>query len=79
MSIQKWPDLPYQRYKDTYHTIHLWSQIIGKVMVKKNPWLNHSWHITLQVTPVGLTSGSVHCGDAYVQMDLDFSDHQSKE
>ena len=42
-----WPELPYAAWKDTCDTLHLWTQIVGKVRLSLTPWLNHSWHVTL--------------------------------
>ena len=41
-----WPELPLAAWKDTYETLHLWTQIVGKVRLTLTPWLNHSWHVT---------------------------------
>ena len=49
-----WPELPYAAWTDTYETLHLWTQIVGKVRLVLTPWLNHSWHVTLYVTTPGL-------------------------
>ena len=49
-----WPDLPLDAWRDTYATLHLWTQIVGKVRLAQTPWVNHSWHVTLYVTARGL-------------------------
>ena len=49
----RWPELPYAAWKDTCETLHLWTQVIGKVRLALTPWLNHSWHVTLHVTARG--------------------------
>ena len=51
-----WPALPYEAWKDTCATLHLWTQIVGKIRLAQTPWINHSWHVTLYVTPRGLTT-----------------------
>jgi Family of unknown function (DUF5996) len=48
-----WPELPLAVWKETYATLHLWTQIVGKVRLVQTPWLNHSWHVVLYVTPLG--------------------------
>lgn len=53
---QKWPVLSYEKGKDTYDTLHMWAQIIGKIKLATLPWVNHSWHITLHITPSGLST-----------------------
>lgn len=70
-----WPKLVFEDYKDTIGTVHLWTQIIGKIRLKKMPWLNHSWHVTLYVSARGLTTGSIPYGQGSFQIDLDFIDH----
>ena len=40
-----WPELPYAAWKDTYATLQLWTQIVGKIRLAQTPWLNHSWHV----------------------------------
>ncbi len=54
-----WPDLPYAEWADTCRTLHLWTQIVGKVRLAQTPWLNHSWHVPLYLTARGLTTGVV--------------------
>jgi hypothetical protein len=67
--------LPTAAWRDTYATLHLWTQIIGKIRLTKAPWLNHSWHVTLYVTPRGLTTSPVPDGTRTFQIDFDFIDH----
>ena len=55
----EWPNLPYTSWKATYETLHLWTQIVGKVRLNKSPWVNHSWHATLYVTSRGLTTSPI--------------------
>ena len=54
-----WPELPYAAWKDTCDTLHLWTQIVGKIRLAQTPWLNHSWHVTLYVTARGLTTSPI--------------------
>ncbi|HXB95777.1 MAG TPA: DUF5996 family protein, partial [Puia sp.] len=72
----RWPELIYTDYKDTVATVHLWSQIIGKIRLKKTPWLNHSWHVTLYISARGLTTGSIPYGKGVFQIDMDFVSHE---
>jgi Family of unknown function (DUF5996) len=74
-SQQPWPELPTASWRDTYATLHLWTQIIGKIRLVRSPWLNHSWHVALYVTARGLTTSPIPDGDRSVQIDLDFIDH----
>jgi hypothetical protein len=70
-----WPELPTAAWRDTCATLHLWTQIVGKIRLTKSPWLNHSWHVTLYVTPRGLTTSPVPDGTRTFQIDFDFVDH----
>jgi hypothetical protein len=70
-----WPELPTAAWRDTCATLHLWTQIVGKIRLTKSPWLNHSWHVTLYVTPRGLTTSPVPDGTRTFQIDFDFIDH----
>jgi hypothetical protein len=70
-----WPELPTAAWRDTYATLHLWTQIAGKIRLTKAPWLNHSWHVALYVTARGLTTSPVQDGTRTFQIDFDFIDH----
>jgi hypothetical protein len=70
-----WPELPTAAWRDTYATVQLWTQIVGKIRLTKSPWLNHSWHVTLYVTPRGLTTSPVPDGSGTFEIDFDFIDH----
>jgi hypothetical protein len=71
-----WPELSYLAWKDTYATLHLWTQIVGKIRLAQTPWLNHSWHVTLYVSPCGLTTLSIPHGNRSFQLEFDFSRHE---
>jgi hypothetical protein len=70
-----WPPLPYESWKETCAHLHLMTQIVGKIRLKKTPWANHSWHVTLYVTPRGLTTGPIPHGDRTFDIAFDFIDH----
>ncbi|MEV4883677.1 hypothetical protein MRBLMN1_002184 [Chitinophaga ginsengisegetis] len=72
----QWPVLTYNDWKDTLATVHLWTQIVGKIRLRKMPWLNHSWHVTLYVSPDGLSTGSVPYQHGIFQIDFNFMQHQ---
>ena len=74
--LDAWPTLPLEAWRDTYATLHMWTQIVGKVRLAQSPWMNHSWHVTLYVTARGLTTSPLPYGDRTFQIDLDFIDHQ---
>ena len=71
-----WPRLKYAELKGTLSTVHMWTQIIGKIRLEKTPWINHSWHVTLYVSATGLTTGSIPFDGGIFQVDLDFISHQ---
>jgi Family of unknown function (DUF5996) len=72
---EPWPALPYEAWKDTCATLHLWTQIVGKIRLAQTPWINHSWHVTLYVTPRGLTTSPIPYDGRAFQIDFDFIDH----
>src|SRR5258705_8294301 len=76
ISQSPWPELPTAVWRDSYATVQLWTQIVGKIRLTKSPWLNHSWHVTLYVTPRGLTTSPVPDGARTFQIDFDFIDHR---
>jgi hypothetical protein len=70
-----WPALPYEAWKDTCTTLHLWTQIVGKIRLAQTPWTNHSWHVTLYVTTRGLTTSPIPYAGRAFQIDFDFIAH----
>jgi Family of unknown function (DUF5996) len=70
---EAWPDLPYSAWKETCATLHLWTQIVGKVRLALTPWLNHSWHVPLYVTARGLTTSPIPAQDRSFEMTFDFN------
>ena len=71
-----WPKLPFNDWKDSAETLHMWTQIIGKIRLAQSPWLNHSWHVTLYLTPRGMTTGTIPYGNQTFSIDFDFIGHQ---
>lgn len=70
-----WPSLPVAAWQDTYATLHLWTQIVGKIRLTLTPKLNHWWHSTLYVTPRGLTTSAIPTQFRLFQISFDFLDH----
>ncbi|HLT47669.1 MAG TPA: DUF5996 family protein [Rubricoccaceae bacterium] len=71
-----WPQLPpLAAWQDTCTTLHLWSQIVGKLRLAQAPLVNHWWNVTLYVTPRGLTTSTVPCGPRTFEVTFDFLDH----
>ena len=56
---ERWPALPFEAWQDTRETLHMWTQIVGKVRMELSPPVNHWWHVTLYVTPRGLTTSAI--------------------
>ena len=73
--VAAWPDLPTAAWRDTYATLHLWTQIAGKIRLSRTPWLNHSWHVALYVTTRGLTTSPIPDGGRHFEIEFDFIDH----
>lgn len=71
-----WPSLPLDEWRETSATLHMWTQIVGKIRLVQSPWINHSWHATLYVTARGLTTSPVAHGTRIFQIEFDFIDHQ---
>src|ERR1700722_9998530 len=75
ISQVSWPELPTDTWRETYATLHLWTQIVGKIRLARSAWLNHSWHVALYVTARGLTTSPIPNGLGSFQIDLDLIDH----
>lgn len=73
---QAWPEIPYADWAETCAALHMWSQIIGKYRLSLTPWVNHSWHATLYVTPRGFTTGPIPDKGQSITLTLDFCEHQ---
>ena len=72
LSSDSWPALPLASWKDTCDTLHLWTQIVGKVKLALSPFVNHWWHVTLHVAPRGLTTGDIPWRRGRFAMTFDF-------
>jgi len=72
---ERWPALPASAWRDTRATLHLMTQIVGKIRLALTPWQNHSWHVALYVTACGLTTSPIPYRGRGFQIDFDFIDH----
>ena len=72
----RWPALPYAEWQDTYATLHMWMQVVGKVALARTAPLNHSWSIAFHLTGRGLQTAPLTAGDRMFTMTFDFVDHQ---
>jgi hypothetical protein len=71
-----WPSLPFAEWKDTAITLHMWTQIVGKIRLTRTPWINHSWHVTLYLTARGLTTSPIPHPAGIFEIRFDFIDHK---
>jgi len=71
-----WPELPLAAWQDTYATLHMWTQIVGKVRLALTPRINHWWEVPLYVNARGLTTSAIPYGDGIFEVQFDFIDHK---
>ena len=71
-----WPALPSAEWADTYATLHMWTQVVGKIRLALAPPVNHWWHVTLLVTARGLTTSPMPYGLCTLEIAFDFIDHR---
>jgi len=76
MNNDLWPALPLAEWKDTYATLHMWTQIVGKIRLAQTPLVNHWWNVPLYVTARGLTTSPMPYKERTFEIDFDFVDHQ---
>jgi len=73
---QNWPALPLDEWRETYATLHMWSQVVGKIALACTPRLNHFWNVAFHVTPRGLSTGRLEANGRTFALAFDFVDHQ---
>ncbi|HVH55164.1 MAG TPA: DUF5996 family protein [Vicinamibacterales bacterium] len=71
-----WPPLPFEGWRDTYATLHMWTQIVGKVCLALTPLSNHFWNIAFRVTSRGLATPQMRSGTLTLAITFDFIDHE---
>jgi len=71
-----WPALPYAEWKDSCATLHMWTQIVGKIRLALSPRVNHWWEVPLYVSARGLTTSPIPCGSGIFEMEFDFLTHR---
>src|SRR5215467_3907021 len=74
-ATERWPALPFEAWRDTCETLHMWMQVVGKVRMELSPFVNHWWHVTLYVTPRGLTTSAIPYHGRTFAVNFDFIDH----
>jgi hypothetical protein len=73
--LEPWPALPLLEWRETCDTLHMWTQIVGKIRTDLTPPINHWWHSTLYVSPRGLTTSAIPYGNASFEIEFDFVNH----
>lgn len=76
MNDAAWPALPYDAWKDTYATLHMWTQVVGKVALATAHPINHSWGVALHLTPRGWSTLALTSGERTFTMEFDFIEHR---
>jgi hypothetical protein len=76
MKNDLWPALPLSEWQDTCATLHMWTQVVGKIKLGLTPLVNHWWNVTLYVSARGLTTSAIHCDARDFELEFDFIDHQ---
>ncbi|WP_229076813.1 DUF5996 family protein [Actinoplanes sp. DH11] len=71
-----WPRLRVDEWADTKDTLHMWTQVVGKVRMAHAPWVNHWWHVTLYPSARGLTTSAIPHADGVFELEFDFLEHQ---
>jgi hypothetical protein len=71
-----WPALPLEAWRETYATLHMWTQIVGKVRLALSPRVNHWWEVPLYVNSRGLTTSAIPYGNGSFEVEFDFSEHR---
>ncbi len=73
--MEIWPALPFEEWRDTCNTLHMWTQVVGKVKLELCPFINEWWVVALQLTARGLTTSTIPFGRGVFAIDFDFLDH----
>jgi hypothetical protein len=76
MSSETLPALPFEEWRETCATLHMWTQVVGKIRLAQTPLVNHWWNVPLYLTARGLTTSAMPYGDRTFQIDFDFVDHR---
>ncbi len=76
MTTDSWPALPFESWADTYATLHMWTQIVGKVRLRLTPLVNHWWNVPLYVSARGLTTSAIPYEGRVFEIQFDFVDHK---
>src|SRR5579884_734771 len=75
MSADQWPELPLAGWSASASTLHMWTQVVGKIRLALSPYLNHWWQVPLYVSARGLTTSLIPYGDRSFELEFDFREH----
>jgi hypothetical protein len=75
-AFEPWPALPLEAWRPTYHNLHMWTQIVGKVRLALTPKINHWWNVPLYVSARGLTTSPISHHGGMFEIKFDFVDHK---
>src|SRR5437660_862881 len=75
-AVELWPALPWDEWKDTATTLHMWTQIVGKTRLALTPLVNHWWNVPLYVTARGLSTSAMPYREHLVELEFDFLEHR---
>src|SRR5436190_18595970 len=76
MSNHNWPELVLEEWQDTLATLHMWTQIVGKIRLELTPLVNHWWNVPLYVSAQGLTTSPMSYQDRIFEIEFDFINHK---
>lgn len=76
MTNDSWPELKYSEWKDTFATLHMWTQVVGKIRLEQTPLVNHWWNVPLYISARGMTTSAMPYDDRIFEIEFDFIDHQ---
>jgi hypothetical protein len=74
--MNDWPELKFSEWQDTLATLHMWTQVVGKIHLRQTPLVNHWWNVPLYVSARGLTTSAMPYEDRIFEIEFDFLDHQ---
>ena len=76
MTNNSWPALRFEEWQDTFATLHMWTQVVGKIRMAQTPLVNHWWNVPLYVSARGLTTTAMPYRDRIFEIEFDFIDHK---
>src|ERR1043166_7650954 len=75
-TAEPWPELPLADWENTYRTLHMWTQVVGKVRLGLTPKQNHWWNVALYVNSCGLTTSPIPYGTSSFEIEFNFNDNK---